>query len=139
MSENERTIAVSSMITIVVGILITLFVWSRLSFDMNHLNAVLTMILLCFFLAGAQALGPTPWCELEILCGPRQVAVPLLAVGLMWLFQWCGIDYYAFSQVFGPSRVNHDFVYQIIGVIAGYLACQVYIMAALWMRDPRYI
>jgi hypothetical protein len=135
MNSREKSIAFASFASIVVGIVVTISVWGLLGFDMNQVTAVLTLILLCFLLAGAQALGPTPTCELEILCGPRQVAVPGMAVGMLWLFQECGIDYTAFGQAFGPRHVND--VYIPIGVVAGYFACQVYIMAALWMRDPR--
>ncbi len=142
MNSRDKAVAVASISSIVVGIGVTLFVWSRLGFDMNQATPVLTMILLCFLLTGAQALGPTPTCELEFLCGPRQVLVPAIGAGLMWLFQECGVDYTAFGASFGPSssaslglRDPHD-GYLAIGIAAGYFAAEVYIMAAVWMRDP---
>jgi hypothetical protein len=134
MNSSEKAILVATTSCIGVGIVVTLFVWGHLGFDRVLLAPVWTLFAMCFVLAGIQILGPTPTCELEMLCGPRQVVLPAAGAGFMWLCYKYGFDYSAFGQLFGLHDPKD--AYLALGLAAGYFACEVYIVVAVWMYDP---
>jgi hypothetical protein len=134
MTSQEKAVLAATTSCIGIGLVVTLFVWSRLNFDPSQMAQVWTLVALCFVLAGVQILAPIPTCELELLCGPRQVALPAVGAGFMWLCCKYGFDYSAFGRLFGLHDAKDG--YLALGMAGGYFACEVYVAVALWKYDP---
>lgn len=132
MTRQEKVFAGATMYSIAAGVVITLLIWSRIAFDANQVVPVATLILLCFFLAGAQAIGPAPIHDLEFLIGPRQLLTPLLGAVLMWLFYRSGVDYSGVAA--GILREPKD-GHITLGIFAGWCAAEVWVVAAIMLRD----
>lgn len=134
MNSTDKASAIASIWSIGVGIIVTLYVWARTGyFDPNQVTPILTMVMMCFLLTGVHSVIRPPTRALEALIGPRQVLMPLLGIGLMWLFTKCGVDYTAIGKEFGLR--NPFQTYFVFGAVAGYCAAEVYILAALTVYD----
>jgi hypothetical protein len=135
MDLEKKAIRVACLSSLIVGIAITMVTWGFLHFDWHQLMPISTLVVLCYVLTAVQALGPTPNCELEFLCGPRQVFVPAIAVGWTWLASKCGVDYSAFGKLVNLDNLSES--YLGLGIVGGYIGCQVYVAASVWVNGGR--
>lgn len=52
MTSQEKAVLAATTSCIGIGLIVTLFVWSRLNFDLSQMAQVWTLVALCFVLAG---------------------------------------------------------------------------------------